>query len=90
MWISTIENPKMKVYSGQAIFLLVDTHGLPLDIINMMLREQGDIFRADEFIEVAKKGGWPDKRILNTMISASPLQGQPLAELILKIQKSLA
>lgn len=79
----------MQVYSGHEIFKLVDTHGLPLDIINMVLREDGDIFRADEFIEAAKKGGWPDKRILNTMISASPLQGQELAELILKIQKML-
>lgn len=79
----------MSVYSGHDIFKLMDTHGLPLDVINMMLREQGDIFNAAEFIEAAKKSGWPDKRILNTMISASPLQGQELAELILKIQKML-
>ncbi len=75
----------MNQCSGAEVFKLMDTHGLPLEIINQMLREKETFFSVPEFITAAKSGGWPDKRIMHTLIGASPLTGQPMAELILKI-----
>lgn len=45
------------------MFKLVDTQGLPLDIIVMELREKGLGFDVTEFIGAAKKAGWKEKRV---------------------------
>lgn len=79
----------MLQYSGAEIFKLVDTHGLPLDIINMSLREKNAFFNCEEFIAAAKTAGWTPKRIVNTLISASPLQGDKLAELKSKLEQTV-
>lgn len=63
-------------YCGAEIFKMVDTYGFPLDIINMMLREKGAFFPAEEFIGAAKKAKWTNERIYQTMLSASPIQEQ--------------
>ena len=39
--------------SGEAIFRLMDTHGLPLDVINEELRSKQMCFNVVEFVEVA-------------------------------------
>lgn len=51
-----------KILSGYDVFNLVDREGLPLDIINIMLREKGKGFNIAEFIESAKKATWTAKR----------------------------
>lgn len=59
------------MYSGYDIFKLVDTHGLPLDIVNLMLREKGESFNTPEFIIAALKGKWTPKRIELTLIASA-------------------
>ena len=39
--------------SGQAVFRLMDTHGLPLDFINEELMTHGLCFNVVEFVETA-------------------------------------
>jgi len=39
--------------SGQVVFRLMDTHGLPLDLINEELRSKNLSFNVVEFVEVA-------------------------------------
>ena len=39
--------------SGEAVFRLMDTHGLPLDLINEELRSRQLCFNVVEFVEVA-------------------------------------
>ena len=39
--------------SGEAIFRLMDTHGLPLEVINEELRNKQRCFNVVEFVEVA-------------------------------------
>lgn len=39
--------------SGREIFKLMDTHGLPLEIINEILRERGEAFNVVEFVDAA-------------------------------------
>lgn len=77
-------------YSGHDIFKLVDTHGFPLEIINMMLRERNAFFDTHEFIEAAKTAHWKDKRIYNMLISATPLQGTELETLKQRITEYLS
>ena len=62
------------VVSGKEIFKLVDSIGLPLDVIVMELRDSGDAFNIAEFIESASKAGWPRKRVLNMVQGSSNLQ----------------
>lgn len=44
-----------KIVDGGKIFKLVDTWGLPLDIIVMELRERGLGFNVIQFVQSAKK-----------------------------------
>lgn len=74
----------MKQYSGEDVFKLVDTHGLPLEIVNMQLREVGGWFDVTEFISAAKS--WPKDRIYLTLIGSSPLQGEKMEELKVKLK----
>ncbi len=59
------------MYNGSDIFKLVDTYGLPLDIINLMLREKGEVFNCEEFILAGIKGGWTGERITQTLVAAA-------------------
>lgn len=77
----------MTQYDGAEIFKLMDTYGLPLDIINMMLRERGAFFSAPEFIQAAKIGRWKEERIYQTLLSASPLQGNERSKLSDKLKQ---
>jgi len=43
----------MVMLSGEAIFGLMDTHGLPLEIINEELRSRQMCFNVVEFVETA-------------------------------------
>lgn len=71
--------------SGKEVFKLMDTHGLPLDIINMMLREKGDFFNIKEFIEEGHKSKWTRHRLYQTLISSTLLREQELETLGKKI-----
>lgn len=51
------------MYNGKDIFKLVDTHGLPLEIIVLELRDKKQHFNAVEFIQAAKKAGWKAQRV---------------------------
>ncbi len=55
--------------SGYEVFKLMDTYGLPLDIIVMELREKKMGFNVVEFIEAAKKAGWKSSRVRWTLLS---------------------
>ena len=76
------------MYNGADIFKLVDTHGLPLEIVNMQLREQGSFFNVEEFISAAKKS-WTDDRIYLTLVGSSPLQGEKMEELKERLKKTI-
>jgi alanyl-tRNA synthetase len=57
---------------GEEIFKLVDTHGLPLDIINLELRDKGSFFDVWGFIRAALNAGWTKNRTYNTLLASSP------------------
>lgn len=52
-----------KLIDGGFIFKMVSEQGLPLEIINMQLREKQQAFNIEQFIQAAKKGGWTAKRV---------------------------
>ncbi len=56
-----------KIVSGHEVFKLVDTHGLPLDIIVLELRDRGLGFNVHEFIDSALLAKWTPKRIKWTL-----------------------
>lgn len=70
------------MYDGHEIFKLVDTYGLPLDIINLILREEGSAFNAAQFIESAYRAGWKKERILWMMRVHNPKVDSKLEEVI--------
>lgn len=51
------------ILGGDKVFKLVDTWGLPLDIIVMELRDKGMGFNVLEFVQSAKKAGWKKERV---------------------------
>jgi len=51
------------MFNGHQIFKLVDTYGLPLDIINLILRERNEHFNVAQFVESAVKANWTKERI---------------------------
>lgn len=53
--------------SGEQIFKLMDASGLPLDIINLQLRENDLAFDLEGFIKAAIKAGWKRKTIYNSL-----------------------
>lgn len=61
----------MKVLCGEKIFRLMDTRGLPLDIIVLELRDSAMAFNVKTFIDTALKSGWKPKRIMWTLKSAN-------------------
>ena len=48
----------MTILSGEYIFKLVDTYGLPMDMVNETLRERGLGFNVVEFVKCAILAGW--------------------------------
>ena len=60
-----------RILDGNYVFKLVDTHGLPLDIIVLELRDRGEGFDVVEFIKAAYKAGWKKKRI-EWMLKSNP------------------
>ena len=61
------ENEQGNVVTGA--FKIMDTVGLPLDIIRDMLHDEGMTIAWDYFISDARKAGWQDKTIANKMRS---------------------
>ena len=47
----------MTILAGDKVFHLMDTHGVPLVVINDILREKGLAFNVVEFIEAALRSG---------------------------------
>ena len=58
----------MRGLSG--VFNLVDTHGLPLEIIILECEDRGIVVAWDEFIKDAREHGWTDKTIRTKVIGA--------------------
>jgi len=54
--------------SGHKIFYLVHRNGLPLDIINLELKNKGEAFNIEEFVESAIIAGWTRIRVENTLV----------------------
>jgi alanyl-tRNA synthetase len=52
---------------GEEIFKLMDTSGLPLDIINLQLRDNDMHFEVEGFIKAAIKAGWKRKTIFDNL-----------------------
>jgi len=59
---------------GHEIFLLVDSIGLPLNIIVLELREKGLSFNIAEFIESARDAGWKRMRVYNMVLYSGIMQ----------------
>ena len=58
----------MIILSGHDIFKLVDTFGLPLDIIVLELRDRNAAFNVAEFIESASRARWKKERVYNMIL----------------------
>ena len=56
------------ILSGYDIFKLVDTFGLPLEIIVLELRDKKMAFNIAEFIESANKAKWKKERVYNMIL----------------------
>ena len=57
--------------SGEAIFRLMDTHGLPLEVITEELRNKQKCFNVVEFVEVALASkNFSYKTIKNRLLEA--------------------
>jgi len=54
--------------SGHDIFKLVDTFGLPLEIIVLELKDRKLAFNVAEFIESAHKAKWKKERVYNMIL----------------------
>ena len=61
--------------SGYDIFKLVDTFGLPLEIIVLELRDRKMAFNVAEFIQSAKKAGWKKERVYNMVLYSGTMVG---------------
>lgn len=61
---------KSKVFSGNKLFFLVATHGLPLDIAVGKITNEGHVIDWATFIDAAWAGGWTGPRI-NIAISTA-------------------
>jgi alanyl-tRNA synthetase len=61
------------VLSGTEIFKLMDSHGLPLDLINDMLRDNNMGFNVLEFVQAAYKSkNFKRDRILRVLLRDLP------------------
>lgn len=56
-----------KILSGSEVFHLVATHGLPLEIINLQLKEQNKAFNVIDFIDEAAEH-WTAERTYKTLM----------------------
>lgn len=72
-----------KIIDGGLIFKLVDTHGLPLDIIVMELRDKELGFNILEFVQAAKKAGWKQERVLWMLKSTGNVGGEEQTNIII-------
>lgn len=72
------------IIDGKFIFYLVDSVGLPLDIINEELRESGIGFDVEGFIRAAKKStNYTIKRLKNLFNSEIDNKSEELKSLII-------
>jgi alanyl-tRNA synthetase len=55
----------LDVVSGA--FRLMDTHGIPLDLIKDVLAEKGMLIAWDYFIHDARQAGWTDRTIIQKL-----------------------
>lgn len=60
-----------EIVNGSEVFKLVDTHGIPLDVIVLELRDKNRAFNIAQFIEAASLQGWPEKRTVSTIVATS-------------------
>jgi alanyl-tRNA synthetase len=59
-----------KFFDGEKLFMLYDTHGLPLEISIEKILEADVLIRWPEFILAACRAGWSNKKIKNTIFYA--------------------
>lgn len=57
-----------RILNGAKVFNLVDAHGLPIMVINAMLREKGIGFDVHGFIAAARKAGWKNRTIRTALL----------------------
>lgn len=68
-----ISSDGSSVVSGEFIFKLMDTHGLPFDIIQCELKDRGLAFNVVEFIHAAiKSKNFTRKRLTNLLLDHAP------------------
>jgi hypothetical protein len=53
--------------AGAFLFLLKDTHGLPIDMALDRIIERGHSVEWPSFIEAARENGWPDFRTFGAL-----------------------
>ncbi|MCA9495851.1 MAG: hypothetical protein KC589_02825 [Nanoarchaeota archaeon] len=64
----------INILHGKPIFKLMDTHGIPLDIINEILRRKSSAFNIADFIIAAKESkNYSKIRITKLLTENSPL-----------------
>lgn len=64
--------------NGATAFYLVDTIGLPLDLLKDELREKHCGFDVLGFVLAARSAGWPNKRIRATLCDGAPAEAATL------------
>lgn len=68
----------MKIVKGSEVFRLVDTYGIPLDIVVLEFRQKGLGFNIKTFIDSALKAGWKKKRIFWVLKSAQTTEPEAI------------
>jgi len=56
--------------SGEFLFKLSDTHGLPIEVATQEILEKGHSINWFEFIKSAEKAGWKKRKIIEKIKSA--------------------
>lgn len=62
--------PKQQFFSGEKLFQLYDTHGLPLEVSIEKILDSKILINWRQFILTAAKAGWGNKKIYNTIFYA--------------------
>ena len=62
------------ILSGHEVFKMVDTFGLPLEIIVLELKDRNAAFNVAEFIESASKAKWKKERVYNMILFSGTMK----------------
>jgi alanyl-tRNA synthetase len=57
-----------QIIDGSVVFNMVDRHGLPIMVINSILRRKSLGFDVIGFIAAARVAGWKDRTIRTTLL----------------------